>query len=81
MRSSSAHDESIRRDTTLDALGKLAPAFSKDGTVTAGNAPPVNDGAAALVITSTARAKELGVTPLARIVLRHRVDSIRSTCS
>ena len=62
------HDESIRRDTTLDALGKLAPAFSKDGTVTAGNAPPVNDGAAALVITSTARAKELGVTPLARIV-------------
>ena len=62
------HDESIRRDTTLDALGKLAPAFSKNGTVTAGNAPPVNDGAAALVITSTARAKELGVTPLARIV-------------
>jgi acetyl-CoA C-acetyltransferase len=62
------HDESIRRDTTLDALGKLAPAFSKDGTVTAGNAPPVNDGAAALIITSTARAKELGTTPLARIV-------------
>jgi acetyl-CoA C-acetyltransferase len=62
------HDESIRRDTTLDALGKLAPAFSKDGTVTAGNAPPVNDGAAALVVTSIARAKELGVTPMARIV-------------
>jgi|SRR5215204_2446083 acetyl-CoA C-acetyltransferase len=62
------HDESIRRDTTLDALGKLAPAFSKDGTVTAGNAPPVNDGAAALVVTSIVRAKELGVTPMARIV-------------
>jgi acetyl-CoA C-acetyltransferase len=62
------HDESVRRDTTLEALGKLAPAFAKDGTVTAGNAPPVNDGAAALVVTSLARAKELGVAPLARIV-------------
>src|SRR5688572_2069971 len=62
------HDESIRRDTTREALGKLAPAFSKDGTVTAGNAPPVNDGAAALVVTSLSRAKELGVTPLAHIV-------------
>jgi acetyl-CoA C-acetyltransferase len=62
------HDESIRRDTTREALGKLAPAFAKDGTVTAGNAPPVNDGAAALVVTSGARAKELGVTPMAHIV-------------
>ena len=62
------HDESIRRDTTREALAKLAPAFSKDGTVTAGNAPPVNDGAAALVVTSLSRAKELGVTPLAQIV-------------
>jgi acetyl-CoA C-acetyltransferase len=62
------HDESIRRDTTLEALGALTPAFAKDGTVTAGNAPPVNDGAAALVVTSTARARELGVTPMARIV-------------
>jgi acetyl-CoA C-acetyltransferase len=62
------HDESIRRDTTLEALGALTPAFARDGTVTAGNAPPVNDGAAALVLTSTARARELGVTPLARIV-------------
>jgi len=61
-------DESIRRDTTLEALGALAPAFAKNGTVTAGNAPPVNDGAAALVVTSMARAKELGATPLARIV-------------
>jgi acetyl-CoA C-acetyltransferase len=62
------HDESIRADTTLEALGTLAPAFAKDGTVTAGNAPPVNDGAAALVVTSMARAKELGVTPMAHIV-------------
>jgi acetyl-CoA C-acetyltransferase len=63
-----AQDESIRRDTTLEALGALAPAFAKDGTVTAGNAPPVNDGAAALVVTSSARAADLGLTPLARIV-------------
>ncbi|HEY9467957.1 MAG TPA: acetyl-CoA C-acetyltransferase [Vicinamibacterales bacterium] len=62
------HDESIRPETTLEALSRLSPAFSKDGTVTAGNAPPVNDGAAALVVTSIARAKELGVTPMARIV-------------
>jgi acetyl-CoA C-acetyltransferase len=62
------HDESIRRDTTLEALARLSPAFAKDGTVTAGNAPPVNDGASALVVTSMARAKELGVTPMARIV-------------
>ena len=63
-----AQDESIRRDTTLEALGALSPAFAKDGTVTAGNAPPVNDGAAALVVTSSARAADLGLTPLARIV-------------
>jgi acetyl-CoA C-acetyltransferase len=62
------HDESIRPDTTLEALAALSPAFSKNGTVTAGNAPPVNDGAAALVVTSLSRAKELGVTPMARIV-------------
>jgi acetyl-CoA C-acetyltransferase len=62
------HDESIRRDTTLEALAALKPAFAKDGTVTAGNAPPVNDGAAALVVTSMARAKELGVAPMARLV-------------
>jgi acetyl-CoA C-acetyltransferase len=62
------HDESIRPDTTIEALRALAPAFSKDGTVTAGNAPPVNDGAAALVVTSVARANDLGVTPIARIV-------------
>jgi acetyl-CoA C-acetyltransferase len=63
-----SQDESIRRDTTLDALGALAPAFAKEGTVTAGNAPPVNDGAAALVVMSSARSTELGLTPMARIV-------------
>jgi acetyl-CoA C-acetyltransferase len=63
-----SQDESIRRDTSLDALGALPPAFAKDGTVTAGNAPPVNDGAAALVVMSSTRAKDLGVAPLARIV-------------
>lgn len=63
------HDESIRFDSTAEALSKLRPAFKKDGgTVTAGNAPGVNDGAAALVVMSSERAKELGVQPLARIV-------------
>ncbi len=61
-------DESVRADTTPETLGKLKPAFKKDGSVTAGNAPPVNDGAAALVVMSAARAQALGVTPLARIV-------------
>ncbi len=60
-------DESIRGDTTADALAALKPAFKKDGTVTAGNAPGVNDGAAALVVMSSDRAKGLGLTPLARI--------------
>ena len=61
-------DESPREDTTLEALGKLKPAFKKDGTVTAGNAPGVNDGASALVLMSAAKAKELGLKPMARIV-------------
>ena len=61
-------DESIRPDSTAAALGQLKPAFKTDGTVTAGNAPGVNDGAAALVVTTDARARELGVTPMARIV-------------
>ena len=61
-------DEPIRPDTTVEGLGALKPAFKKDGTVTAGNAPGVNDGAAALVVASEARAKALGVTPLARII-------------
>jgi acetyl-CoA C-acetyltransferase len=61
-------DESPREDTTIEVLRALKPAFKKDGTVTAGNAPGVNDGAAALVVTSAARAKELGATPMVRIV-------------
>jgi acetyl-CoA C-acetyltransferase len=63
-----ATDESIRDDTSLEALARLKPAFQKDGTVTAGNAPGVNDGAAALVVTSEAVAAERGVTVRARIV-------------
>lgn len=60
-------DESPRRDTTKESLAKLKAAFEKDGTVTAGNAPSVNDGAAAVVVVSGAKAKELGLTPWARI--------------
>src|SRR5919206_1878692 len=61
-------DESVREDTSLEALAKLKPAFKEGGTVTAGNAPGVNDGASALVVTSLERARALGVEPLARIV-------------
>jgi acetyl-CoA C-acetyltransferase len=61
-------DEGPRRDTTIEALRALKPAFKKDGTVTAGNAPGVNDGASAVVVTSKAAAKRLGLTPRAEIV-------------
>jgi acetyl-CoA C-acetyltransferase len=61
-------DESPREDTTAETLRALKPAFKKDGTVTAGNAPGVNDGAAALVVTSYRKAKELGAEPMAKIV-------------
>ncbi|MGH9470711.1 MAG: acetyl-CoA C-acetyltransferase [Terriglobia bacterium] len=61
-------DESPRADTSLELLGKLKPAFKPGGTVTAGNAPGTNDGAAALVVTSAERARELGSKILARIV-------------
>src|SRR5271167_651153 len=61
-------DESPREDASLEALGKLRPAFKKDGTVTAGNAPGTNDGAAALVVTSERVASRLGKTPMARII-------------
>ena len=61
-------DESPREDTTIEVLRSLKPAFKKDGTVTAGNAPGVNDGAAAVVVPSAQRAKELGVQPMVRIV-------------
>jgi acetyl-CoA C-acetyltransferase len=61
------HDEYVRAGTTLDAVSKLKPAFSKDGTVTAGNASGLNDGAAAVVIMSSSEASRRGITPLARI--------------
>lgn len=61
-------DETIRPDTTAESLARLKPAFKKDGSVTAGNAPPVNDGAAAVVIMEAHRATRLGVEPLGRIV-------------
>lgn len=60
-------DEGPRADTSAESLGKLKAAFRKDGTVTAGNASQINDGAAALVVTSEEKAKALGLTPLARI--------------
>ena len=61
-------DEHPRSGVTVDSLAKLRPAFKKDGTVTAGNASGINDGAAAVLVLSAARARELGVTPMARIV-------------
>jgi acetyl-CoA C-acetyltransferase len=61
-------DEPIRDDTTAETLGTLKPAFKKDGTVTAGNAPGVNDGAAALVVMAAERARALGLQPMARII-------------
>jgi acetyl-CoA C-acetyltransferase len=61
-------DESVRAETTAEVLRGLKPAFKKDGSVTAGNAPPVNDGAAATVVMSGNRVKALSATPLARIV-------------
>ena len=61
-------DESVRSDVTVESLAALKPAFKKDGTVTAGNAPPVNDGAAALVVMSAERAATLNIRPMARIV-------------
>ena len=60
-------DEYIRHDSSLEGMTKLRPAFSKDGTVTAGNASGINDGAAALVVMSAAEAARRGLTPLARI--------------
>src|ERR1700704_4795502 len=61
-------DEGIREDTTVEPRAAVKPAFKKDGTVTAGNAPGVNDGASALVVMAAERAKSLGLAPLARIV-------------
>ncbi len=62
------HDEYIRHDASAEIMAKLKPAFAKDGTVTAGNASGINDGAAALVVMSAAEAAKRGLTPLARIV-------------
>jgi len=61
-------DEHPRPSTTIEALGKLRPAFTRDGTVTAGNSSGINDGAAALLVTSAERARSLGLEPIARIV-------------
>jgi acetyl-CoA C-acetyltransferase len=60
-------DEGVRGDTTAEGLSKLRPAFTKDGTITAGNASPISDGAAAVVVMSKAKAEELGLTWLAEI--------------
>src|ERR1700682_6234434 len=61
-------DEGVRPGTTVEALGKLQPAFSKDGTITAGNASQISDGAAAVVVMSRERASRLGIEPLAEVV-------------
>ncbi|MGH8978703.1 MAG: acetyl-CoA C-acyltransferase, partial [Acidimicrobiia bacterium] len=61
-------DEGVRPGTTPESLGGLRPAFSKDGTITAGNASQISDGAAAVIVMSKAKAEELGVTPLAELV-------------
>ena len=63
-----ARDEGIRSDATPESLGKLAPAFKSDGTITAGNASQISDGAAAVVVTSRERAEKLGLQPLAEVV-------------
>jgi len=63
-----AADDGPRRDSTLERLASLEPAFKPDGRVTAGNACPLNDGAAAVVVVSESRAHELGLTPWARII-------------
>lgn len=61
-------DEGVRGDTTAESLGGLRPAFTKDGTITAGNASQISDGGAAVLVMSEAKAKELGLTPLGEIV-------------
>ena len=83
-------DETVREDTNVEVLAKLKPAFKSDGTVTAGNAPGVNDGASAVVVTSLAR-PALGIEPMARIVTRTSgveprrvmmapVETVRNSC-
>ena len=65
-------DETFRRDTSLEVLGKLKPVFQKDGKVTAGNAPGLNDGAAAVMVSSRLKAAQLGIKPMARVVGYHQ---------
>jgi acetyl-CoA C-acetyltransferase len=65
-------DETFRRDTSLEALSKLKPVFQEGGKVTAGNAPGLNDGAAAVVVASRAKAEALGLKPMARVVGYHQ---------
>ncbi|HAM23694.1 MAG TPA: acetyl-CoA C-acyltransferase [Actinobacteria bacterium] len=67
------HDEGIRAETTVESLGKLRPAFDKEGTITAGTASQISDGACAMVIMSKEKAAELGLTPLAEIVAHGNV--------
>ena len=62
------YDEGLRPDTSAEALSKVRPAFKKDGTMTAGNAPGVNDGAAAVVVMAAEKVSALNLTPMARIV-------------
>jgi acetyl-CoA C-acetyltransferase len=62
------NDEGVRPGTTTDSLGKLKPAFAKDGTITAGNASQISDGGAAVVVMSRAKAEELGIAPIAELV-------------
>src|SRR5438874_13023335 len=61
-------DEGVRPGTSTESLGGLKPAFSKDGTITAGNASQISDGGAAVIMTSKAKAEELGATPLAELI-------------
>lgn len=70
-------DEAPRPDTTLEILAKLRPAFRPDGTITAGNAPPIPDGASAVVVTSREKSDELGLKPLGRI-LSYAVTSVEA---
>ncbi len=74
-----ATDEGVRGDTTTESLGKLRPAFSKDGTVTAGSSSQISDGAAAVVVMSKAKAEELGLTWLAEIGSHGQVAGPDST--
>ncbi|QCX28028.1 acetyl-CoA C-acetyltransferase [Nocardioides jishulii] len=74
-----AHDEGVRGDTTADSLAKLRPAFSKEGTITAGTASQISDGAAAVVVMSKAKAEELGLTWIAEIGASGQVAGPDST--